>query len=169
MLEDMVEDAKKSCSLADLRLMTACLLAYASFMRFNKQLNIRPCDIKIHDKKWSCIFYTARQISYIRKGDKLVIVRTHKKTCPVAMLESYLSETGTLLSDQRWLFRPICKSNKSKKLTESDCVSYSCLRDLFKKKLKDLGHNPDKFSLHSLRAGGARAAVNSRVPDCLFK
>ena len=169
MLEDMVEDAKKSRSLADLRLMTACLLAYAGFMQFNKLLNIRPCDITVHDKKWSCIFHAARQISYVCKGEELVIVRTHKKTCPVAMLESYLSETGTPLRDQRWLFRPICKSSKSKKLRESACVSYSCLRDLFKKKLKDLGYNPDKFGLHSLRAGGATAAANNEAPDCLFK
>ena len=58
MLKDMVEDAKKSRSLADLRLMTACLLAYAGFMQFNKLLNIRPCDITIHDKKM--VFYIPR-------------------------------------------------------------------------------------------------------------
>ena len=103
------------------------------------------------------------------KGDKLVIARTHNKTCPVAMVKSYLSETGTLLSDQRWLFRPICKSSKSEKLRESGCISYSCLKDLLKKKLKDIGYNPDKFGLHSLRAGEATAAANSGVPDRLFK
>ena len=105
----------------------------------------------------------------LRKGDELVIARTHNKTCPVAMLESYLSETGTLLSDQRWLFSSICKSCKSKKLRESGCISYSCLRDSFEKKLKDLGYNPDEFGLHSLRAVGTTAAANSGVLNCLFK
>ena len=168
MLEDMVEDAKKSRSLADLRLTTACLLAYAGFLRFNELVNIRPCDITIHKEKM--VLYIPRsKTDQLRKGDELVIARTHNKTCPVAMLESYLSETGTLLSDQRWLFRPICKANKSEKLRESGCISYSCLRDLFKKKLKDLGYNPDEFGLHSLRAGGATAAANSGVPDRLFK
>ena len=94
---------------------------------------------------------------------------TYNKTCPVAMLESYLSETGTLLSNERWLFRPICKSSKSEKLRESGCISYSCLKYLFNKKLKDLGYNPDEFGLHSLQAGEANAAANSGVPDCLFK
>ena len=102
-------------------------------------------------------------------GDELVIARTQNWTCPVTMLESYLLETGTLLSDQRRLLRPICKSKKSEKLRESGSISYSCLRDLFKKKLKDLGYNPDEFDLHSLRAGGATAAANSGVPDRLFK
>ena len=45
MLEDMVKDANKSNTLADLRLTTASLLAYAGFLRFNKLVNIRPCDI----------------------------------------------------------------------------------------------------------------------------
>ena len=115
------------------------------------------------------LYIPCSKTDQLRKGDELVIARTHNKTCPVAMLESYLSETGTLLSDQRWLFRPICKSSKFEKLREDGCISYSCLRDLFKKKLKGLGYNPDEFGLHSLRAGGATAAANSGVPDRLFK
>ena len=51
MLDDMVEDAKKSCSLADLRLTTACLLAYAGFLRFKRLVNIKPCDITIHEER----------------------------------------------------------------------------------------------------------------------
>ena len=35
MLNEMVKDADKSHSLSDLRLVTACLLAYAGFLRFN--------------------------------------------------------------------------------------------------------------------------------------
>ena len=65
-LEDMVEDANKNPSLADLRLMTACLLAYAGFLRFNELVNIGPYDITIHEEKWSCIFHAARQISYAK-------------------------------------------------------------------------------------------------------
>ena len=160
MLEDMVEDAKNR-SLADLRLTTACLLSYAGFLRFNELVNIRPCDITI-DKEKMVLYIPCSKTDQLRKGDE-------NRTCPVAMLESYLLETGTLLSDQRWLFRPICKSKKSEKLRESGSISYSCLRDIFKKKLKDLGYNPDEFGLHSLRAGGAIAAANSGVPDHLFK
>ena len=54
-------------------------------------------------------------------------------------------------------------------MRESGCISYTCLRDLFKKKLKDLGYQPDEFGLHSLRAGGASAAANAGVPNRLFK
>ena len=168
MLEDMVEDAKKNRSLADLRLTTACLLSYAGFLWFNELVNTRLCDITI-DKEKMVLYIPHSKTDQLRKGDELVIARTQNRTCPVAMLESYLLETGTLLSDQRRLFRPICKSKKSEKLRKSGSISYSCLRDLFKKKLKDLGYNSDEFGLHSLRAGGATAAANSGVPDRLFK
>ena len=48
-------------------------------------------------------------------------------------------------------------------------ISNSCLRDLFKIKLKKLGYNHKDFSLHSFRAGGATKAANAGVPDHLFK
>ena len=54
-------------------------------------------------------------------------------------------------------------------MRESGSISYTCLREQFKKKLKELGYNPDEFGLHSLRAGGATAAANAGVPDRNFK
>ena len=33
----------------------------------------------------------------------------------------------------------------------------------------DLGHSPDGFGLHSLRAGGASAVAQAGIPDRLFK
>lgn len=76
----------------------------------------------------------------LRKGNEMIIARTGNPTCPVAMLESYLARTGMQLSDQRLLFRLICKTAKSETLRESGSISYSCLRELFWKKLKDLGY-----------------------------
>ena len=54
-------------------------------------------------------------------------------------------------------------------LRPSGQISYSCLRDLFCKKLDGLGFSSGDFGLHSLRSGGASAAANTKVPDRLFK
>ena len=43
------------------------------------------------------------------------------------------------------------------------------MRELFLAKLKLLGFDTTKFSLHSLRSGGATAAANAGVADRLFK
>ena len=54
-----------------------------------------------------------------------------------------------------------------KGLRQSGKISYTCLREFFKKKV--LGLSPSNFGLHNLRAGGAAAAANAKVPDRLFK
>lgn len=168
MLEDMVKDANKSRTLADLRLTTASLLAYAGFLHFNELVNIRPCDITRHEGMM-VIHLPRSKTDQLRRGDEVAIAETGNITCPVAMLEAYMLRTGMPWDDERLLFRPICKTAKSEKLRESGAISYSCLRELFKKKLRELNYDPDKFGLHSLRAGGATAAANNGVPDRLFK
>lgn len=105
----------------------------------------------------------------LRKGDKLVIARIRNAICPVAMLELYMRQTHTQWEDQCFLFRPICKSKGGERLRGSGCVSYSCLRDLFKKKLEALGVDSGVYGLHSLHAGGATSMANLGVADHLFK
>ena len=67
------------------------------------------------------------------------------------------------------LFRAILRSKYGEKLRPSGRITYSTLRELFKKKLVELGHPPDRFGLHSLRPGGATAAANAGVKDRRFK
>ena len=43
------------------------------------------------------------------------------------------------------------------------------MRELFKKKVEELGYPAEVFGLHSLRAGGTSAAANAGVSDRLFK
>ena len=72
-------------------------------------VNIRPCDKMI-------LYIPRSKINQLRKGDELIIARTRNPTCPVAMLESYLTQTKTQLSDQSFLFRQICKTAKEESL-----------------------------------------------------
>ena len=54
-------------------------------------------------------------------------------------------------------------------LSKSGKISYSCLREAFKKTMADLDFPLKEFGLHSLRAGGATTAANVKVPDRCFK
>ena len=78
-----------------------------------------------------------------------------------------MDRIGMSLDDQRYLFCPIQRIKMGKGLRQSGKISYTCLRELFKKKVADLGLPPSKFGLHSLRVGGATAAANGKVPDRL--
>ena len=168
MLEAIVKDADKSGSLMDLRLATACLLAFSGFLWFSELICLRPCDFEISQEMMK-IKILQSKIDQLRQGDELVIARTANCTCPVAMLERYMSRTSMSQDDQRYLFRPIQRTKNGEGLRQSGKISYTCLRKLYKKKVGDLGLPPSNFGLHSLRAGGATAAANAKVPDRLFK
>ena len=155
-------------TLSNIHLATACLLAYAGFVRANELINLRPCDIRIADNKM-IMRITHSKTDQFRHGDEVSIVRTKNRTWLVAMLEHYLQVTKIPMISAEFLFRPITKPKRGETLRASGQLSYSTLGELFKKKLTELGYPAVEFGLHSLRAGSATAAANARVPDCRFK
>lgn len=57
----------------------------------------------------------------------------------------------------------------SYKLREVGQLSYTRCREIFKDALNEVGVDPKRYGLHSLRSGGATAAASVGVPDRLFK
>ena len=80
-----------------------------------------------------------------------------------------MARTGMSCASDQFIFRPIQNTKHGETLRESGHISYTCLKDLFKRKLSKLGFEAAEFGLHSLRSGGATAAANAGVPDRLFK
>ena len=92
-----------------------------------------------------------RNNDQLRQGNELLISRTSTNTCPVAMLEKYMARTGMRWADDCFLFRPIQPIQKTKSgesLRKTGRISYSCLKDLFKKKVSKLGFEAAEFRLH---------------------
>ena len=58
------------------------------------------------------------------------------------------------------LFRPLVKTKSGYTLRNAK-LSYTRCRELFKTTLKDLGYDPKDYGLHSLRFGGATAAITN--------
>ena len=167
MLEAIVCDASTSGSLSDLRLATACLLGFADFLRFDELINLQPCDFQLQVEIMS-IWIVRIKTDQLCQGDSDVVARIGTSMCLVAMLEQYfartgMSRTGMSVNDERFLFRPIQHTKNGEVLKGVGKISYSCLRELFNKKLKQLGFPAESFGLHSLRAGGATAAANAKV------
>jgi len=105
----------------------------AGFLRFDKVIQIRPCDLVVQED-YLMLHLPFSKTDQWRKGDKVYISRTGKPTCPVGMLEAHMRRTATSCTEERFLFRPICRSNNGKSLQEPGSISDSRLRDLFKKK-----------------------------------
>ena len=167
MLQAIVQDAEQNDSLANVRLATMCLLAFAGFLRFDELSNIHPCDL-CFEKDFVKLYIPKSKTDQLRQGNEVLIARTGSTTCPVAMLERYLVKAKITLDSQLFLFRPIIAA-KSPRLRSCGKLTYSRVREIFKQKLDQLGFPSEAFGLHSLRAGGATAAAKSGVPDRLFK
>ena len=167
MLEAMVKDAESSGTLSDLRLVTACLLSFAGFLRSSELVELRPCDC-VATPQMLRVNIVKSKNDQLRQGSELLIARTGSSTCPVAMLEHYMARTGMRWEDDCYIFRAIQKTKNGETLRESGHISYTCLMELFKKMFA-LGLKATEFGLHSLRSGGATTAANAGVPDRLFK
>ena len=168
MLAAMVDDTRKNETLSNVRLSTVCLLAFAGFLRFDEISKLCPIDLTIDEDKLIIKIRSSKTDQW-RKGNEVVISRMGSATCPVGMLERYLSLGKINLDDRRYLFRGITKTKNGESLRVSGSLTYSRLRELLRTKLAQLGYDPDKFGIHSLRAGGATRAANAGIPDRLFK
>ena len=141
---------------------------YAGFLRADELIKLRSCNISM-DGGNMVVRIASSKTDQLRQGDEVLIVRTRSPTCPVAMLECYMHAAQIPPGSEEFLYRPISRVKHGEKLRASGQLSYSTLRELFKRKLAELGYPAVEFGLHSLRAGGATAAANAGVPDRLFK
>ena len=167
-LADLVEDSFKHPTLSNVHLTAACLLAFSGFLRSDELISLRPCDIKISSNMMTVTIRHSKT-DQLRKGDEVLIARTSTCTCPVTMLERYMELADIAPSSDSFLFRAVVRTKEGEKLRQSGKLGYSTLRELFKKKLVELGYPAEQFGLHSLRAGGATAAANAGIQDRLFK
>ena len=95
------------------------------------------------------------------EGNYVYIKRLNSEFCPVKMLELYMHAANI---DDINKFLPLFRrlrfyiSSNAYKLCKHS-LSYARCREIFKGCLKELGLNPRLYGLHSLRSGGATAAV----------
>ena len=166
-LKAIKEDTKRNGSQANIRLASACLLAFAGFLRFHELANIKVCDLSFSPHHLT-IQIPCSKSDQLRQGSEVIITRTDAETCPGSMLEAYMKKGSNQRSSKRFLFRSIANV-KSNKLRDSGNLTYSRMRDILKAKLEELGFPSHKFSIHSHRTGGATAAATAGIPDRDFQ
>ena len=159
-----------SASLADLRLLTLCVLGYAGFFRFDELVQLRRCDFQFEDS-FMRIFVQRSKTDIYRDGAWVVIAKTFKPTCPVLLTLRYFAAASCSEDSEDFIFRPLsfCSSNGSYRFRGSVPLSYSRAREIVLCAFEAIGLSRRDYGLHSLRAGGASAAANAQVTDRLFK
>ena len=129
MLEKVVVDKNKNSTLSNIRLATACLLAFASFLRFDELVQLRPFDTEI-DKSMAKLRIRQSKTNQIHKGDEVLIARTGSHTCPVTMLERFMAKAGISSTSKQFLLRAITRTARREVFRAPGSISYARLREL---------------------------------------
>jgi integrase len=157
-------------SLTDIRICCMCLLSYAAFLRFSELVNLKRSDIFFYDDHFS-LFISKSKTDQFKTGTCVNVSRTENITCPYNMLKLYLQVAAISDDSNCFIFRAVsfCKKSGTFKLRNTGPLSYTRAREVLLQALESVGMDKSKFSLHSLRSGGATAAANAGLSDRLFK
>ena len=126
-LQEIATDANNHPTLANLRLATACLLAYSGFLCFDELIHVCVNDLTIVPDMMKLKIPCSKTDQY-RQGDGILIARSFTPRCPVAMLEWYMVKAKIQLEDQDFLFRWIINTTNGERLQPSGKVSYTTTR-----------------------------------------
>jgi integrase len=151
------------------RIICAIILAYAGFLRSAELLNIKVSDIAF-EQSYMAIYIEKSKTDIYRDGHWLMIAKTGTVLCPYENILKYIKWTG--LEGDDYLFCNLSKTKTGYKVRNSRSrTSYTNLRELFLNALKPHVRDITKYSLHSLRSGGATAAANSEcgIKERMFK
>jgi integrase len=168
-LQNLVDQSDLN-NLLSLRNVCVFVLAFAGFFRIEEVLNLKRNNIRFIDNG-VIINVESSKTDQLRVGDEVVISRIiGSDTCPVSILEKYLSLAHINSFSEEFLFRPLSKTGKGHRLVKNDKpISYTTIREAFKSCFKSIVPDIQSFSTHSLRAGGATAAANAGIGDRVFQ
>ena len=150
------------------RIICACLLAFAGFLRSSELLKIRRSDV-LFDKTHLSLFIESSKTDKYRDGAWIVISRTGTLLCPVCNLEKYFAWSNIAKDSSVFVFCTLSATKSGFKIRSDKPMSYTTLRELFIEAFTPHVDDIKKYCLHSLRSGGATAAANSGVKDRMFK
>ena len=152
-------------SLAELQLASLIALGFFGFLRWDDLSNLTADNIQFEDSHMA-LFLEKRKNDQFREGSWVFISSSEVKPCPVEVVKKFLVQ-GCHAQGSK-LFRRVQHTKNGWHLKKQG-MSYSRANQLLKAELKKEGLNVSRYSLHSLRAGGASAAAALGVPDRLFQ
>ena len=145
------------------------VLSFMGFLRFSEVSNLKRSDFILHNTHMS-IFIEKCKTDIYRKGRWLNLAKPNSNLCPLDLTKRYFVLAGIDKQCDKYIFRGIENTKNGQKLRKIDKpLSYTNVKGHVIDLPVNIGLDPKKFGLHSLRSGGASAAANLGVNDRLFK
>ena len=135
--------------------MLTCLLGFSGFLPIEELLSIKIKQLRINESHLEILVPKSKTDKH-REGNIVCISRISSECCPVKFLEKYLQKTNIEISKdgETPLIGRIFKTKKGHKISKTQGISYSRIREVFKDYITDITANPEKDGLYSLRTGG---------------
>ena len=111
------------------------MVGFAWFFRVDEIRNLKVRDVSIFNEYMS-VFIPKRKNDQYREGHTSFLTRSHKATCPVSITERLLKLFPSTCESSSPLVRRIVETKSRECFHASRGVSYSTLRDEFKKFVK---------------------------------
>ena len=155
-------------NLANSRLMMILVLSFMGFLRFGELSNLKRNDFNLHNIHMS-IFTEKSKSDIYRKGHWLNLAKLSSNLRLLNLTKRYFVLARIDKQCDKYIFRGIEHTKNGQRLRKIDKpLSYTTARGHVLDLLANIGSDPKKFGLRSLRSGGASAA-NLGVNDRLFK
>ncbi|KAK3086232.1 hypothetical protein FSP39_015566 [Pinctada imbricata] len=145
------------------------LISFSAFLRYDELSHLKCSDLSIHDSYIS-IHIERSKTDRFRQGDEVLVSKGSTCACPVQALIRYITLAGIDLKSQDYLFKPMFRSKGVARLIyKNKPLSYTAARESILSRLRSLRPNMN-LGLHSLRSGGATAAVAGRASErCIMR
>ena len=116
------------------------------------------------------IFIEKSKTDIYRKGHWLHLAKLNSNLCPLDLTKRYFVLAGINDQCDKYIFRGIENTKNGQKLRKIDKpLRYTNVKGHVIDLPANIGLDPKKFGLHSLRSGGVSAAANLGVNDRLLK
>ncbi|XP_015749795.1 PREDICTED: uncharacterized protein LOC107329637 [Acropora digitifera] len=148
-----------SSSLAVIRFLFILLVGFVGFFRMDEIRNFSVNDVSICSEYMS-VFVPNRKNDQYMEGHTSLLARSHKATCPVSITERLLkllplSSFFIFYLASSPLVRRIVKSKSKEYFHVSKGISYTTLREEFRKYVKPFVNDIAKYGTHSIKSGAA--------------
>ena len=143
-------------SLSDIRTCFIFFIGFSGLLRCDEIVRLTRGDVSIYPSYMSINCRRRKNDQYSR-GHNVLIERSGKVTCPVAITEKLFVQLP-VNADQPLLCR--LKANGT---ALSQAISYTRVREIFRETISGFVDDPSSYGTHILRKGGACAAHNAGV------
>ena len=163
LVRDLIRQSDLNC-LKNLRDTLVPALCYSLLLRYNELSNI-TCSNIFEEPSHYRFFIPFAKNDQLRSGRDLFLSKSQNPDSVSSIFGKYLTKANLSLGSNHFLMCQLrYDAEKRSNIILNKPMSYSNCRDIIKDAVKSIGLDPNLYSTHSARAGGATDLASHATP-----